>query len=86
MKLNEAKSIIENSQGYIVSFEHCGDGLLRSDSVPDMRNNEDPFPTEVEAIQFGSSLAYAMKGKACNFCIRRADNHNRVGEWTDENK
>jgi len=86
MKLSEAQDIINDAHGYLVHFEHYGDGVLRSDHFPDVRNGEAPFVTSDEAIEMGEKFAKAMFGKACNFYLIRGDNFAPVGLWRIENR
>ena len=70
MKLQEAMDIINNKpEGYMVDFEWCGDGLLRSDHFPDKHAGEQLIPTEWEAWGLASRFARATKGKTCNICV-----------------
>ena len=38
MKLTEVEIAISEDYGYLVHFEHCGDGLLRGDYFPDVKD------------------------------------------------
>lgn len=70
MKIQEAMDIIHNKpKGFMVSFEWCGDGLLRSDHFPDKRAGEPLIPTEHEAWELADRFARATKGKTCNLYV-----------------
>lgn len=86
MKLSEAEAIISSKHGYLVHFEHCGNGLLRGDYFPEVHDGDEPFYSEDIAIVMGEKFAKAMKGKACNFYLVRSDNFRPVGEWAINNR
>lgn len=86
MKISEVMKAIENNHGYLVHFEHYGDGLLRGDYFPDIHGGEEPFETEDEAIAMGIKYAKATKGRTCNFYLVRGDNFTPVGHWNLANR
>lgn len=69
--MNEALEIIinENQQGFMVSFERCGDGFLRGDYFPDKHAGEKLIFTEEEAWELAVKFANKMKGKAVNIYV-----------------
>ena len=70
MKMQEAMYIINNEpNGFMVSFEWCGDGFLRGDHFPDMRAGEPLIKTEEEAWNFAAKFAKAKKGEVCNIYV-----------------
>ncbi len=74
MKMNDALGIINNKSGrYMVHFEWCGDGFLRSDYFPDKFAGEDLIDTEAEAWLLASEFARATVGRTCNVYVIDSD-------------
>lgn len=70
MKMQDALDIIyERPKGYMVSFERCGDGFLKSDHFPDKHAGEDLIPTETEAWIIAKKFAAKMRGRVCNLYV-----------------
>jgi hypothetical protein len=68
--MQEALDLINNKpKGYMVSFEWCGDGFLRSDHFPDKHAGEKLIESESQAWELAESFALAMKGKVCNLYV-----------------
>jgi hypothetical protein len=83
MKLAHALKIIKGPSGYCVHFEHAGDGLLRSDHFPEVRNGEAPISTEDEAWELAGMFADATRGKCVNLYVVNADNFVPVMGYRD---
>lgn len=91
MKMQQAMDLMNNKPaGFMVSFEWCGDGMLRSDHFPDKHTGEQLIPTEWEAWELARTFAKVMRGKVCNLYVvgsdfvpvkdydsRRIENRNR---------
>lgn len=86
MKISEVEKAIDADFGYLVHFEHYGDGMLRSDYFPDVRDGEEPFKTKVDAEKVGTDYAKATKGRTCNFYLVRSDSFSPVGGWKLPNR
>ena len=86
MKIKDVKKTIDKNHGYLVHFEHCGDGMLTSDYFPDVKSGEDPFDTYDEAVEIGVDFADATKGETCNFYLVRADNFKPLQGWDLKNR
>ena len=86
MEMSQVEKAISENYGYLVHFEHCGDGLLRSDYFPEVRLDEEPFKTREEAEMVGVKYAKATKGKTCNFYLIRSDSFTPVGGWKLQNR
>lgn len=69
MKIKDALDIIGEPSGYMVSFEWCGDGMLRSDHFPDKHAGESLIDTEEEAWILANKFAKKMRGRVCNLYI-----------------
>jgi hypothetical protein len=70
MKMQEAMDIMNNKpKGFMVSFERCGDGFLRSDHFPDKHAGEPLIATEHEAWELARDFARAAKGRVCNLYV-----------------
>lgn len=70
MKMKEAKDIINKKpEGFMVHFEWCGDGFLRSDYFPDKHAGEDLILEETEAWLLAIKFSEAMKRKICNVYV-----------------
>jgi len=70
MKMQEAMDIINNKpKGFMVHFEWCGDGFLRTDYFPDKHAGESLIPTEHEAWELADRFARVTKGKTCNIYV-----------------
>ena len=68
--MQEAMDMINNKpKGYMVHFEWCGDGMLRSDYFPDKHNGETLIQTEWEAWELVGKFARATKGKTCDLYV-----------------
>lgn len=80
MKLQEILDIQYNiERGYRVSFEHYGNGLLKSDYYPE--RDEGSIPFEEEAWKVAEILAKILKGKACNFYVVKAKDWSPVENY-----
>lgn len=70
MKMEAALGMISQElNGFMVSFEWCGDGFLRSDHFPDKRGGEKLIETEAEAWDLAVKFARATVGKTCNIYV-----------------
>lgn len=72
MKMWEAMDIInkkDKEYGFMVSFEHAGDGFLRSDHFPDKHASEKLIPTEEEAWELAHRFARQTKDKCVNIYV-----------------
>jgi hypothetical protein len=71
MKYQDAvdKICMPVKQGFMVSFEWCGDGFLRSDHFPEKHDGEALIPTEEAAWILARKFAKAMKGKVCHLYV-----------------
>lgn len=71
MEMEEAKEIIEGKEleGYMVHFEHAGDGFLRSDYFPDKHAGEELIETEEKAWDLACQFAQKTYGKCVNIHI-----------------
>jgi hypothetical protein len=86
MKLTEVEIAISEDYGYLVHFERCGDGFLKSDYFPDVKDGEEPFKTKVDAEKVGADYAKATEGKTCNFYLVRSDSFRPIGGWSLANR
>ena len=86
MEISKVEKAIAEDYGYLVHFEHCGNGLLRGDFFPEVRLGEEPFQTKEEAEMVGVKYAKATKGKTCNFYLVRSDSFASVGGWKLQNR
>lgn len=76
MKIEEAMAIIQGKaapQGFMVEFEHAGDGFLRGDHFPDKHTGEPLIPTEDEAWELARKFAQKTKGKCVNIYVVKSD-------------
>ena len=77
MKMHEVMDVMENGlrpRGYLVHFEHAGDGFLRSDWFPDVHAGEDPIQEEEDAWQLAQQFATKTRKRRVNvYVIRRED-------------
>jgi len=71
MKFAEALKIIEG--GFMVHFEHAGDGFLRSDHFPDKHSGEKLIETEAEAWKLAKRFANNTFGKCVNIYVTKSD-------------
>lgn len=70
MKMSKALEIIESKpNGYMVSFEHAGDGFLRSDHFPELWDGEKLIETEEEAWELARKFAAKTTGKCVNIYV-----------------
>ncbi len=70
MKMQAVMDIINNKpEGFMVSFEWCGDGMLKSDYFPDKHSGENLIPTEWDAWELADRFAKITKGKTCNLYV-----------------
>lgn len=84
MKMSKALEIIESKpSGYMVSFEHAGDGFLRSDYFPELWDGEKLIETEEEAWELAKKFAAKTFGKCINIYV--IDNNFRpVANFKDK--
>ena len=85
MKMGEAMKIIDKefeSEGFMVYFEKCGDGMLRSDYFPDKHAGEPLIETEKEAWLLAKKFANRMKGKVVNLYVIDQTFHPVLGYRT----
>ena len=77
MKIDEAMKIIndDKEEGYMVSFEWAGDGMLRSDHFPDKHAGEKLIETEEEAWELAAKFASRKRDRCVNIYITGADFH-----------
>jgi len=78
MKLMDAQRMIEAVEkaktGYLVHFEHRGDGVLRSDYFPAIQEGEKPFSNSEVAWDYAERFAKAMTSARCvNVYVTQAD-------------
>lgn len=75
MKMQEAMDIINKKEekGYMVNFEHAGDGFLRSDWFPDKKAGEKLIATEEEAWELAKKFAEKTFGKCVNIYVTDAN-------------
>ena len=74
MKMQEAMDILNNKpKGFMVHFEWCGDGFLRSDYFPDKHAGEPLIKTEHEAWELARAFAKATKKRTCNLYVVNND-------------
>lgn len=74
MKFAEALEIIGGKQlGFMVHFEHAGDGFLRSDYFPDKHAGEDLIDTEDAAWELARLFAAQTKEKCVNIYVVNQD-------------
>jgi len=71
MKMDDALEIIKG--GFMVSFEHAGDGFLRSDHFPDKHGNEELIKTEEKAWELARQFAEKTFGKCVNVYVIKSD-------------
>ena len=70
MKTQDAMDMINNKpKGFMVHFERCGDGFLRSDYFPEKHDGEPLIETEHEAWELANRFAKATKGSTCNVYV-----------------
>jgi len=70
MKMVDAMKIIQNeSTGFMVHFDKCGDGFLRSDSFPEKHAGEELIKTEAEAWILASKFAEKTYGECVNIYV-----------------
>lgn len=70
MKMQKVMDTLHNKpEGFMVSFERCGDGFLRSDHFPDEHAGEALIPTEWEAWELAERFARATRGRTCNLYV-----------------
>ena len=72
MKMQKALDIIngkDKPKGFMVSFEWARNGLLISDSFPDLHAGEPLIPTEIEAWKLAKAFAEKTYGKAVYICV-----------------
>lgn len=70
MKMSEALDYINNEpQGFMVNFEWCGDGFLRSDHFPDKWGGEELIESEDKAWRLAYEFARATKGRTANIYV-----------------
>lgn len=69
MKYREALDIINKKHGYMVEFDHAGDGFLRSDNFPDKHAGEPLIQTEEEAWMLARKFANNTFGKCVNIYV-----------------
>jgi hypothetical protein len=75
VKMQDAVKIMEaKTPGFMVAFEHVGDGFLTSDHFPDVHSGEEPIPTEEEAWRLAARFAAKTHKRCVNiYVIRRED-------------
>lgn len=69
--------------GFMIHFEHAGDGFLRSDHFPDKHGEEPLIKTEIKAWRLANSFAVNTKGRCINIYVIDQD-FNPVKDY--ENK
>ena len=70
MKMEEAQEIINGEdKGFMVHFDECGDGMLRSNYFPDKHAGEALIGTEDEAWELAASFANKTYGKMVNIYV-----------------
>ena len=83
MKMTEVWNLLYNKpKGFMVSFEWCSDGFLRSDHFPDTRDGEKLIDSEHEAWELAERFARVTKGRACNLYVVD-DNFKPVYNYRD---
>lgn len=83
MKMQEALDIIDGkneSKGFMVSFEHAGDGFLRSDYFPDTHAGEELIKTEREAWILAAKFAEKTFERCVNIYVVDS-NFRPVASW-----
>lgn len=86
MKLSDAIKAIDAKEAFLVHFEWCGDGMLRSDYFPDPREGEEGFVSAIEAEVTGKKFAEATKGNTCNFYLIDSLSFRPIGNWKLANR
>lgn len=72
MKFADVMEIIEGINktfGFMVHFEHAGDGFLRSDYFPDKHKGEKLIETEKKAWDLAKRFAAKTRGKCVNIYV-----------------
>lgn len=70
MKMEKALEIINGRPaGYLVHFEHAGDGFLRSDYFPDVHAGEPPIATEQDAWDLARRFAAKTPRRCVNLYV-----------------
>jgi len=71
MKLKKALEIIDGqeTEGYMVHFEHKRGGMLHSDYFPEKHDGETLIKTEEEAWELAIRFAEKTKGKCLNVYV-----------------
>ena len=86
MKISEAMSIIisdvNESVGFMVSFEHRYGAFLRGDNFPDKRAGEPLIKTENEAWSLSRKFAAKTVGQCVNIYV--VDHNYRPVKWYEK--
>ena len=69
--MNEKRK--KKTAGFMVDFEHAGDGFLRSDHFPDKQAGEPLIETEDKAWELAKNFAAKTKGVCVNIYVTDGD-------------